>query len=253
MLIQSEKPPLLLAALGSILFARLCRGLHVRDWPWLRLRWLFCLLLGCIVYHPALAAAGQPSSAPADAKPQASANADAVRRFTEHVRRGLEAFNASRWDESLSEYWAAYAINPNPHLLFNAAQAHRRAGRWDDALSLYERFIREDPGNPIVPEAEAHAVAMRANRDRDKAQQLAAVRDAEAAKIAEANDTLRAKVNQLMLSGQLAPKVRSYRRRWFWGVLGGGTAAALGLALGLGIGLRPILPSSEQGARMIQF
>ena len=202
---------------------------------------------------PAKAASAPPSPTEAASRAGRRAPGDAVRRFAEHVQRGLDAYGAGRFDDALTEYWAAYAINQNPVLLFNAAQAHRRARRWTAALALYERFLRDDPANPIVPEAEAHATAMRANRDRDHAEQVAATRQAEAAQIADANQALREQVNRLLMTGQRAPKPPLYRRRWFWGVVAGAGAAATGLAVGLALGLRPTLPSSEQGERMVIF
>lgn len=215
-------------------------------------------VLGLFMLCAPIAAAESLEAGKASSSAKAKASSETVRRFGEHVTRGLDHFKQEHWDEALAEYWAAYDINPVPLLLFNAAQAQRRAGRWDEALSLYERFLADDPRNPIAPEAEAHASAMRANRDRDRlnaelksAQTVADTRAKEAATFAEMNQELRENVNRMLVAGELKAHRSTGKRTWLWGVAGG--AAAVTLAVGLGVGLSFRLPSSELGAQKLSF
>ena len=46
-------------------------------------------------------------------------------------------------------------------MLFDIAQAHRKAGHQEEALSRYELFLREDPRSPLRAEAEGHIQALR--------------------------------------------------------------------------------------------
>ena len=59
--------------------------------------------------------------------------------------KGIVAYEASRFDEALSDFTAAYALDPAPSLLFNLGQCHRKLGQWSDALAAYERYLRERP------------------------------------------------------------------------------------------------------------
>ena len=78
-------------------------------------------------------------------------------------------FGAGSYDQAIVEFQLAYQKRQLPTLLFNIAQAHRKAGHWAEALALYERFLKDDPKSALLPEAEAHAAAMRARLDAEKA------------------------------------------------------------------------------------
>lgn len=235
---------------GSGIGGRMTRARRVRRGLWVAL----CVGIGLALAGLHAAHADAPTE---PAKPATAA--EKAQRFAEHVRTGLALFKQERWDDALAHYWAAYDINPVPLLLFNAAQAQRRAQRWGEALSLYERFLSLDPASPVAPEAEAHAATMRANRDRDRltgelrtASEVATVRAKEATQLAEVNEGLRDKVNQMLVAGQLKGKRPLPKRAILLGTIGGG-AAALAIAIGLGVGLQPTLPSAELGAHPLNF
>ena len=52
-----------------------------------------------------------------------------------------------------SLYARVYALKPLPRLLFNVAQAARRAGRLDESVVFYSRFLEEAPPSPLRKEA----------------------------------------------------------------------------------------------------
>lgn len=50
-------------------------------------------------------------------------------------------------------YARVYALKPLPRLLFNIAQADRRAARLDESVIFYQRFLDEAPLSPLRKEA----------------------------------------------------------------------------------------------------
>jgi tetratricopeptide (TPR) repeat protein len=58
-----------------------------------------------------------------------------------HYERGLAAFALGNYQIAADEYEKAFAIKPDPALLYNAAQAHRLAGNKARALQLYTNYL----------------------------------------------------------------------------------------------------------------
>ena len=65
-----------------------------------------------------------------------------ARQYTD---AGLAAQSSGDYDTAITFYQKAYQLVPHPVLIFNIAQAHRLAGRVDQALALYRRYLSEDP------------------------------------------------------------------------------------------------------------
>ncbi len=63
----------------------------------------------------------------------------------EHAKSATAAFNLGHYDDAVREYEAAYKLVPDPVLLFNLGQAHRLAGRQDQALAAYRSCLRTAP------------------------------------------------------------------------------------------------------------
>lgn len=174
--------------------------------------------------------------------------------FSQHARAGINAYKNEKWDIAIAEYQAAYSINQNPKLLFNIAQAYRKAGLPQEALEYYEHFRRDAPGNPLALEAAAQSAAMRAQLDilrldsmRTQAEQDARDKAEEAARLAQVNAELRRQVDDALSAGELVKQRPSNRRALSWGLLAGGATIALGLGLGLGLGLSQPEPPIEPG------
>lgn len=72
-----------------------------------------------------------------DDRPRAAANA--------HFTRGAAHFEARRFEAAVSEFEAAYALDPNRDYLFAWAQAERLGGDCASAVLLYDRFIAAEP------------------------------------------------------------------------------------------------------------
>ncbi len=201
------------------------------------------------------AATAAPSSA---ATPSAAPGKD-QRSLREILDQAKLLFDAGSYDQAIVEFQAAYAKRQIPTLLFNIAQAHRKAGHWSEALALYERFLKEDPKSALLPEAEAHAAAMRARLDaarasqeREAAERLAQRRAEEAEAMAKAREAERQKADEALLLVAKQKEKPIYKKAWFWGVLGG-LAAAGAVTAGVVIAVQQREPSSDLGVRVVEF
>jgi tetratricopeptide (TPR) repeat protein len=67
---------------------------------------------------------------------------EAARQAAEGGRR---SYNLGQWPEAIAEFEKAYRLSGDPALLFNLAQAHRRAGHTSEAMGFYKAFLREQP------------------------------------------------------------------------------------------------------------
>jgi hypothetical protein len=59
-----------------------------------------------------------------------------------HYQKGLSAFGLGHYGMAAVEYERAFALEPQPALLFDAAQAHKLAGHDGRALELYQNYLR---------------------------------------------------------------------------------------------------------------
>jgi tetratricopeptide (TPR) repeat protein len=215
---------------------------------------LGALILGAGDGERAASAQGQ-----APASPGAAASSD-KRTTRELIDSATKHFQAGEYDAAISDFYAAYQKKPLPALLFNIAQAHRKAEHWQEALTLYERFMKDDPKSQLVPEAEAHSAAMRAKIDaqkasaeREAAERLAKQRAEEAEALAVAREAERKKAEAaLLLAASRKSEKPIYKRGWFWGVIGGVVAAGA-ITAGVVIAVKLKEPASELGSRDVQF
>ena len=80
------------------------------------------------------------SPAAADESPQPS-------EFDSLVAKGGELFQAGKYAEARAAWEKAYAIDPNPRLLFNIGSTYRREGDLDQALRHYRRYLELAPAD----------------------------------------------------------------------------------------------------------
>lgn len=107
-------------------------------------------------------------SAPAAAQEKAS--------FRERYDQAAALYKANQYAEAVTAFQALYDEKQVPILLFNIAQAHRRAGLLEDAVPFYERFLKENPKPELQKEAEGYLKEIRdmlAQRERDQQQLIA--------------------------------------------------------------------------------
>jgi Tetratricopeptide repeat len=72
----------------------------------------------------------------------AAADAGPLDEAKQHYQRGLAAYALGNYTQAASEYEQAFAIQPDPALLYNAAQAYRLSGNSTRALFLYQNYLR---------------------------------------------------------------------------------------------------------------
>jgi tetratricopeptide (TPR) repeat protein len=89
------------------------------------------------------APAGQASDAPAKTRAQAL------------LSEGTTAYGRGDYAIALEKFTAAYEIFPSPKLWFNIGQANRDLGRPVDAVTAFDRFLREAGDAPPETLAEA--------------------------------------------------------------------------------------------------
>lgn len=101
-----------------------------------------CALLS--LAPPASAQKGKPS--------------EAEKKQLEDARAAFEEAEAFykilKFEEALAAYQRAYLSSQAPELLFNLGQCYRQLGRKEEAIRLYQNFLRELPAHPKRPEVE---------------------------------------------------------------------------------------------------
>jgi len=218
------------------------------------------LLVVLLAGSPAAAQVPGSASSPATATATAAVPAPAAEPKTpkEFINRATQRFSGGDYAGAIDDYRAAYQLRQLPTLIFNIAQAHRKAGQWQEALANYERFVKEDAKSALVPEAEAHSAAMRAkieaeksSLEREAAARLAQQRVEEAEALAKAREEERRKAEAALLLATTTKKEPLHKRPWLWIVVGGVAAAAIGVGVGVGLYLRE--PSSDLGVRPVEF
>lgn len=78
-----------------------------------------------------------PPADPAEVLRQSEARA--------HFQRGGQFYQDSDWAHAIEEFQSAFAIWPNPVILFNLAQAYRRDGQLTQAIETFNRYVEAAP------------------------------------------------------------------------------------------------------------
>ena len=65
----------------------------------------------------------------------------------QRYQRASRSTTRASTTRAIEEFQGLYEQKPQPILLFNLAQAHRKAGHKAQALDLYERYLREAPSS----------------------------------------------------------------------------------------------------------
>jgi tetratricopeptide (TPR) repeat protein len=127
------------------------------------------------------AALGILDTKPAAAEPDAATRAKA----SAHFKQGQAFFNRGDFDRALAEYQAAYEISAEPLLVFNMALCHDRAGRPEQALASFKRYLELAPEGTVADEAREDVARLTPIVDKlaaDRAAEEARKRDEEAKK-----------------------------------------------------------------------
>ena len=114
-------------------------------------RWFASALLLWTTVASAQTSPGAPTqpTSPTESAQAAPSGKD-QRSLREVLDSATKLFQAGSYDQAIVEFQVAYTKRQLPTLLFNIAQAHRKAGHWSEALALYERFLRDDPKSALL-------------------------------------------------------------------------------------------------------
>jgi tetratricopeptide (TPR) repeat protein len=61
---------------------------------------------------------------------------------------GNEKFQKEEYDDAIADWEAGHAKEPSAAFLYNIGQAHKLAGRRDDARTYLERYLEAQPDSP---------------------------------------------------------------------------------------------------------
>ena len=176
------------------------------------------------------------------------------REFDRLVRSAVEAYDAGRYQESISLLERAYAIRPLPRLLYNIGRAYDQAGQFGTAADYYRRFLQSEPnGDAAAVAREALQTAERRAREQTEAEnrqrgeaEARAEAEARQREEAEARQREEAERQRRLLSVGFAPRRVTTPVAVLWGIAGAGAIAG-GILGGLALSAQSDFDASRQG------
>lgn len=104
------------------------------------------------VFFSALLSTGLSVSWSADAAPPTSPSEAQIQAFNTLFLKGVEAYQAERYDEAIILWFKASKLNDDALLSFNIAKAHHKQGRLKDALEALELAVAKERTTALSPE-----------------------------------------------------------------------------------------------------
>jgi tetratricopeptide (TPR) repeat protein len=153
-----------------------------------------------------------------------------------HYEKGTAAYALGDFVEAAREYEAAFRLKLDPALLFNAAQANRRAGNRQRAIELYANLLR------VFPTAAGHE---KAQQHLDELRRAAATEPL----TTSAPPSTAPPPPLVLREGRpppAAPQPALYHQTWFLATVAGIVVAGVVTAAVLSVGDRPARPSWGQ-------
>jgi tetratricopeptide (TPR) repeat protein len=135
------------------------------------------VLLAFSLFSMALFGGGAVALAQPGADDPGPTNEDQAARLLFQSAR--EAFAVGEYERALSGFQQAYDLSRRPALLYNIGTTLDRLRRDDEALAIFEQFLREDPETPNRAEIESRVAQLRAGIQARQAREEAARLEAE--------------------------------------------------------------------------
>src|SRR4051812_39500711 len=66
----------------------------------------------------------------------------------ELFKKSADAYLHGDFTQAIALLDEAYALDPQPVLIYNKARAHEGLGHVDDAITLYDKYLVEEPTSP---------------------------------------------------------------------------------------------------------
>ena len=191
--------------------------------------------------------------------------------FKTHYDLALALYQAQKFEESIPEFKAAYTLNPKPALLFNLAQAYRKAGHPREAVEHYDLYLSATPQldgetrhkvDGYLAEARNTLASLELEMKRRLAEDKAArEHDPEPMPPPAPPPAVAPPPAAVLVAPSPAPAVKDqpmptpiYKRWWLWTAVGGAAAAAVvtGVAIGTQSPSTPVaVPSGVPRATII--
>ena len=92
------------------------------------------LCAACVLSEPSPARAQEEQASPQEAAEEA---------FQAEAQRARELYAEERFDEAIQAFESAYALKPEPNILYNIGRIHEKKGEFEEATDYYERFVNE--------------------------------------------------------------------------------------------------------------
>ena len=164
---------------------------------------------------------------------------DRKRRAKVLWREGTARYNIERFDEAITLFEQAYEVFPFPNVLFNLAQAHRQAKRYEKALFYFHAYLREAPDvEDLIRELDPLVAAQKSSDEKppEGVQPPPGERPRELATGEPGPRLARAAAVPAPAPTGTSPIPDSHREAWYadrwgWAIAGGGLAVT-----GLGVG-----------------
>ncbi|MBC7173813.1 MAG: TonB-dependent receptor plug domain-containing protein, partial [Polyangiaceae bacterium] len=90
-----------------------------------------------------------------------TATADVRTEARRHFRRGMELIDRGELDAGIAELTIAYDTLPHPNVLYNIGRAYADAGRYNEALEYFERYLDTAPSDRVEVVAFVKAIGER--------------------------------------------------------------------------------------------
>lgn len=164
-----------------------------------------------------------------------------------YIDRAQQAFQAGQYVEAGDNLYRAYLLSPKPIYLFNAGQSYRKGGHADQALAVYDQFLRVAPDHPLSNEARAYKATLDALLKEQRA-----AKDTELKLLGELEQQKELnKETERKLKEAEARKVPVYKRAWFGAVLASaGVVVLVGIGAALGVAQKY---NTDGGTVPVQF
>jgi tetratricopeptide (TPR) repeat protein len=182
-----------------------------------------CLLLFCL----GTAAYSAPALAQ-DKTTQRDPSAKA--RAADLFQQSVDSYRKGDFRTTIAQLNEAYALDPQPVLLYNLARAYEGVGDGDSAIDAYQRYLALDPKTRDRGAIEQKIATLQRERDERIALQKQSDADRQAAEAQAAEAAKQKKSNAA------APPPQKPHRRSAWPYVVGGVGVA-GLASGAVFGL----------------
>ena len=145
-----------------------------------------------------------PSAARAQtSKPSESARATAAELF----KASAETYRQGDFKGTVTLLSQAYALDPQPVVLYNLGRAHEGLGDLDAAIDAYDRYLKADPKAPDRASIEQRVATLQ--RQRDERRALEKQRDDEREQAKAAAEEQRRALERAKQRPEVAPRSRS--------------------------------------------